>query len=48
MKQPHILQGNLAFILDVEPRFYDGLCLKYGADLVLRALRQRGDMQIEE
>jgi len=47
MKQPHILQGNLAFILDVEPRFYDRLCLKYGADLVLRALRQRGDRQIE-
>ena len=43
MKQPHILQGNLAFILDVEPRFYNRLCLKYGADLVSRALRQRGD-----
>lgn len=43
MKQPHILQGNLAFILDVEPRFYDRLCLKYGAELVLKALRQRGD-----
>lgn len=43
MKQPHILQGNLAFILDVEPQFYDRLCLKYGADLVLSALRQRGD-----
>ncbi len=45
MKQPHILQGNLAFILDVEPRFYDRLCLKYGADVVLRALRQRGDRE---
>jgi len=45
MKQPHILQGNLAFVLDVEPRFFDRLCLKYGADLVLRALRQRGDRE---
>jgi len=45
MKQPHILQGNLAFILDVEPQLYDRLCLKYGAPLVLQALRQRGDQK---
>jgi len=45
MKQPHILQGNLAFVLDVEPRFFDRLCLKYGADLVMSALHQRGDRE---
>ena len=42
-KKKHALQGNLAFILDAEPHFYDRLCLKYGADVVLSALRQRGD-----
>lgn len=42
-KKKHALQGNLAFVLDVEPCFYDRLCLKYGADIMLEALRQRGD-----
>jgi hypothetical protein len=37
------LQGNLAFVLDVEPRFYSQLCQKYGAGLLESALRQRGD-----
>jgi hypothetical protein len=39
----HYLQGYLAFILDVEPALYDRLCLKYGAELLLDALKQRGD-----
>jgi len=39
----HSLQGYLAFILDVEPALFDRLCLKYGAELLLNALKQRGD-----
>jgi hypothetical protein len=42
----HYLQGYLAFILDVEPALYDRLCLKYGAELLLLALKQRGDRAI--
>lgn len=33
-----ILQGYLAYILDVEPSFHSRLCLKYGADLLKKAL----------
>jgi RNA-directed DNA polymerase len=42
----HYLQGYLAFILDVEPSLFDRLCLKYGAELLLLALKQRGDRAI--
>jgi len=31
------LRGYLAFILDVEPAFYNRLALKYGSDLLVRA-----------
>lgn len=41
-KQNHVLQGHLAFILDVDPSFYDRLCMKYSAPLILSALRNRG------
>jgi hypothetical protein len=43
--EKHSLQGHLAFILDVEPGLYNRLCQKYGAGLVLDALKQRGDKQ---
>jgi RNA-directed DNA polymerase len=43
-KEEHRLQGHLAFILDVEPSFYDRLCLKYGAEDVNDALKQRGNI----
>jgi RNA-directed DNA polymerase len=34
------LQGYLAFILDIEPEFYNRLCQKYGADTVKSALER--------
>jgi len=46
-KEVHHLQGHLAFILDVEPDFFSRLCLKYGAEDVNRALKQRGDIASE-
>ncbi len=33
------LRGYLAFVLDSEPGFYNRLCLKYGADVLHRALK---------
>jgi hypothetical protein len=42
-KECHHLQGHLAFILDAEPSFFDRLCLKYGAENVVGALKMRGD-----
>jgi RNA-directed DNA polymerase len=35
------LQGYLAFLLDVEPAYFNRLALKYGADVVDRALSRR-------
>lgn len=35
------LQGYLAFLLDVEPAYFNRLALKYGADLVDEALKRR-------
>ena len=35
------LQGYLAFLLDVEPTYYNRLVLKYGADVVSNALMRR-------
>ena len=35
------LQGYLSFILDVEPTFYNSIVIKYGAELVSRALASR-------
>jgi hypothetical protein len=42
-KELHVLQGHLAYVMDVEPRFFNRLCQKYGAEVVLSALRHRGD-----
>lgn len=35
------LQGYLAFILDVEPSFYNNLALKYGGEIVKKALKSK-------
>lgn len=35
------LQGYLAFLLDVEPSYFNCLAMKYGADVVDRALKRR-------
>lgn len=38
------LQGYLAFLLDVEPSYFNRLALKYGADVVDEALKRRNDL----
>jgi RNA-directed DNA polymerase len=39
-KYKHHLAGYLAYILDVEPDFYNRLTLKYGGNIVNNALKQ--------
>jgi len=39
-KEVSYLQGYLAFLLDVEPSYFNSLALKYGAELVQAALRR--------
>lgn len=39
-KSASYLQGYLAFLLDVEPSYFNSLALKYGAELVQGALRR--------
>ena len=43
--EKHRLQGYLAFILGVEPDFYNRLCQKYGAAVLNGAMRCRGDRE---
>ena len=40
-KKLSYLQGYLAFILDVEPSFYNNLALKYGGEIVKKALKSK-------
>lgn len=40
-KKISYLQGYLAFILDVEPSFYNNLALKYGGEIVKKALKSK-------
>jgi len=40
LKMKHHLSGYLAYILDVEPDFYNRLTLKYGGEIVNDALKQ--------
>jgi RNA-directed DNA polymerase len=40
IKMKHHLSGYLAYILDVEPEFYNRLILKYGGEIVNAALQQ--------
>jgi RNA-directed DNA polymerase len=40
-KKMSYLQGFLAYILDVEPDFYNKVSIKYGAETLIQILRQR-------